>query len=118
MATISSKQKRLIVVNPIAVLASLSLIAALLVLWPFTGSLNDLRVSEPGASGGESVLAGSTVVSFAADEQYWNANCSHGWSGNSSCDDIVARVNSCVVDLNSQYCTQYDAYMEQFILRK
>jgi len=118
MATITSKQKRLTVVNPVAVLASVSLIAILVVLWSFTGNLYNLGNNNPGTFGSPSLVSGGTNVSFVADEQYWSANCSRGWSRNSSCDDIVAHVNSCVVNLNSPYCTQYEAYMEQFNIGK
>src|SRR5215510_7097727 len=52
-------------------------------------------------------------VSFAADEGYWKANCSHGWAKNSLCDSIVLRAQSCQFSAASAYCSNYKDYLQQ-----
>jgi hypothetical protein len=56
----------------------------------------------------------SANVSFASDEGYWNANCSHGWAKDSTCDGIVLRAQSCEVGMASTYCSNYEDYLQQF----
>ena len=57
------------------------------------------------------------ISSFASDLQYWNANCNHGWSSDSMCDEIVARSQSCAISTDSVYCSEYESYLQQFRLK-
>lgn len=59
-------------------------------------------------------ISASTNVSFASDEGYWKANCSHGWAKNSTCDGIVLRAQSCSFTIASTYCSNYADYLQQF----
>lgn len=60
-----------------------------------------------------SFAVGHTAV-FAADQRYWEANCSHGWSGDATCAEIAQRVQSCRISLDSAYCSAYDSYLQSF----
>lgn len=114
MATFSSKQeKRQVFSDPISVLVSVVLIGALVILGPLNASLYN---SINGALGTLNSADGvySADASFASDEQYWDASCSHGWDADSTCDDILLRVQSCVVTIASPYCSNYENYMQQF----
>ena len=113
MTTIPRKQKRLYMVSPITVLAPTTIMAVFLILWLLAGSPYSVSGNIPGTFGNTGVVNGDVAVSFAGDVQFWDANCSHGWSANESCDAIVARANYCGLDLNSPYCMEYDAYMKQ-----
>ncbi len=116
MSTISSKQvKRHSLVNPIPILFLLVLVLALLVFAPFTGNTYDSISSALGAPGNASSgLSANAEASFALDQQYWNTNCSHGWSSDSTCDGIVLRAQSCSISVNSAYCSEYNNYLQQF----
>ena len=116
MSTISSnQQKRHSLVDPIYILVFLVLILALLVLGPLDGNLNNSINSALGTLGNAPAgVSARGDISFASDQQYWDANCSHGWSSNSSCDDIVLRSQSCVANVPSVYCSAYDDYLQQF----
>ena len=119
MSSISSRQvKGQGLVDRILVLVSLVVIGTLMLLDPRTGKI-DITISNARETLGST--AGSTVsrevVSFTSDEQYWSANCSHGWSSDSTCDLLVARARSCAVSVDSAYCSEYDAYMQQFYNR-
>lgn len=52
-------------------------------------------------------------VSFASDERYWSAHCNRGWAGDSTCDDIVIRAQSCEFSNVSTYCSNYEDYLLQ-----
>jgi hypothetical protein len=116
MSTISSRQgKRHGLVDPVYVLAFLVLILALLLLGPLTSSTHSSVNSALGILGrAPAAVSASANVSFATDQKYWEANCSHGWSSNSSCDDIVVRSRSCVANVASAYCSAYKNYLQQF----
>jgi hypothetical protein len=62
-------------------------------------------------------VSNSDDVSFASDEQYWDANCSHGWLSDSRCDDIVSRAQKCA-SITSAYCSDYGVYMQQYYNRR
>jgi len=114
MSTISSKQvNRQGLIDPISVF--LVLILVLLVLGPLAGNVYN-SISRALGTMGNPVSDASvrSDVSFASDQQYWNASCSHGWSSDSTCEAIVLRSQSCVVNLTSAYCSKYDAYLQQF----
>jgi len=117
MSTISSKQaKKQGLVDPVYVLVFLVLFLALLLHGPITdtayssisSSLGTLDVAAPAGE------VASSVVTFNSDQQYWDSNCSHGWSSDSTCEDIVLRSQSCVVSVASGYCSEYDTYLQQF----
>lgn len=52
--------------------------------------------------------------SFASDQRYWSANCSHGWSADSTCNAIMLRAQSCEIASTSTYCSSYKDYLLQF----
>ena len=63
-----------------------------------------------------SAPAGSSTdqeISFTSDLQYWDANCSQGWSNDAECDNIAARAQSCSISMDSAYCSAYNTYMQQ-----
>jgi hypothetical protein len=116
MATISSNQeKKQALVNPLYVLVFLVLLLALLLIGPLSGrtssSINGILGALGGAPAG---LSTSSDVTFASDQQYWDTNCSHGWSSDSTCETIVQRVQSCSVSTGSVYCSEYDHYLQPF----
>ncbi len=116
MATISSKQdKRHALVDPIYVLGFLVLFLALLLLGPLSGSTSNSISGALGTLGDApaGVPAGSNVT-FASDQQYWDANCSSGWSSDSTCENIVQRVQTCSISTTSAYCSAYDLYLQPF----
>jgi hypothetical protein len=109
MSLISSKpSKKHELVDPILVV--LTLILILMVFIPADmGNYNSFG----------SVLesfnrAPTTNISFSSDLQYWDANCSHGWTTDSACTDISARAQSCSIGLDSAYCSEYASYLQQF----
>ena len=115
MSTISSRQvNRQGLIDPISVF--LILILVLLVLGPLAGNLYN-SISRALGTIGNPVSDASirSDVSFASDQQYWNASCSHGWSSDSTCEAIVLRSQACVVSVASTYCSEYDAYLQQFL---
>ena len=116
MSTISSKQEKSHgLVDPFYVLVFLVLILALLVLGPLTGNINNSFSGALGTLGNAPAgVSASTEVSFTSDHQYWNANCSRGWSSDSTCEDIVLRSQSCVANVASAYCSAYADYLQQF----
>jgi len=116
MSTISSNQeKRQALVDPTYVLGFLVLILALLLLGPLSANTYNSISSVLGTlDSAPSGVSAGTNVSFISDQQYWDANCSHGWSSESTCENIVQRSQSCVVNVTSSYCSEYDAYLQQF----
>ena len=116
MSTITSKHgKRQAIVDPTFLLAFLVLILALLAFTPVTtnpydSAGNAIRSFESTSAS----LSASQVISFNSDLQYWDLNCSHGWSAETTCDAIVARSQSCSVSVDSAYCSAYGSYLEQF----
>ena len=115
MSTLSSKPtKRYSPVELISLFVFLALIATLLVI-PFTGSLyNSLSTALGAGNYTHTGISSNASYSFSADQQYWNTNCSHGWSSTSTCDDIVARAQSCSISTASTYCSDYQNYLNQF----
>ena len=119
MATYSTKQeKRQVFGNSVPVLVSVLLIGALVILAPlnasFYSSINGILGSWSNA---DSVYTNAEVVSFTADQTYWDANCSHGWASDSTCDGISLRVQSCAISVASPYCASYENHMQEFFNR-
>jgi hypothetical protein len=52
--------------------------------------------------------------SFATDQAYWQANCSHRWTSDSACEAITLRSQSCKASVDSAYCSAYNNYLKQF----
>ena len=114
MATYSSKQeKRQVFGNYVPVLVSVLLVGALVVLAPlnasFYSSLNGIFGTWTSA---DSVYSNAEVISFSADQTYWDANCTHGWNADAACDGILSRVQSCAISVTSAYCASYEDYMQ------
>ena len=117
MSTFSSKQQKSQgLVDMLLILASIAVISLLVLLGSRADTLYDSfeRVHETQGFVNAGV-SNNPVVSFASDEQYWNANCSHGWGSNSKCDDIVSRAQSCEIGYGSNYCSEYETYMQEFL---
>jgi hypothetical protein len=114
MSTIASKPtKRYNLVNFISVFVFLALLLTLLVM-PFTGNIYHSFSTVLGTVDRTQANVSTNVnYSFSADQQYWETNCSHGWSSNSTCDDIVSRAQSCSISVESAYCSEYDSYLKQ-----
>ena len=114
MATFPSKQKkRQDLVDPMLVFVSIALLSILIAFGPLNGnysSIPNVLVMEGGAADHASSSVG---VSFASDLQYWDANCSRGWTSDSTCDVLVSRTQSCVIGTGSAYCSEYAAYLQQ-----
>jgi hypothetical protein len=115
MATYSSKQdKRQVVADPIALFISAMLIGALVVLGPLNAGMHNSISGTLGIWDGANGVYSSATVSFDADQQYWESNCNHGWTSDSTCDNIFSRVQSCVLSAASPYCSSYEDYMQDF----
>jgi len=115
MSTIPSKQrKRQDLVDP--VLVFLVLILALLVLAPFTGkAYNPFGNLLPAFGSASHSSPLKSEFSFSADQRYWAANCSHGWSSDLVCDAIESRTQSCSISADSAYCSAYATYLKQYL---
>ena len=115
MATYSSKQeKKQGLSSSMSVLLSVALIGVFVILGPLNANLYNSINSVLGIWDGTDGAYTNAQVSFIADEQYWDANCSHGWTSDATCDDIVLRVESCVISLATPYCATYENYMQEF----
>ena len=115
MATYSSKQeKRQVWGNSVPVLVSVLLIGAFVILAPlnasFYSSINGVLGTWSSTDG---IYTNAEVVSFTADQTYWDANCGHGWSSDATCDGIFSRVQSCAISVTSPYCSSYESYMQE-----
>lgn len=116
MATYSSKQeKRQVGGNYLPVVVSVLLIGAFVILAPlnasFYSSLNGVFGTWSNTDG---AYANAKVVSFTADQAYWDANCTHGWTADAACDGIFSRVQSCTLGFATAYCSSYENYMQDF----
>jgi len=101
--------------NPMPVLLSVTLIGVFMVSGPLNATLHNAVDGVLGTFGStDNIYKSPEVASFASDEQYWDFYCSNGWTSDSTCDDIVLRVKSCVVSLASPYCSTYKTYMQEF----
>ena len=115
MTTLSSKQhKRHGRIDPILIMFFCTLIL-LMFFAGFTGDISDSISDMLGSLGNTSTrLSLNTQPSFAADQQYWETNCSHGWSSDSMCETIVNRSQSCSISVDSAYCSEYATYLQQY----
>ena len=110
----SKQQKSRGLIDPIFILFFFAL-AFLMIFAVATGNLDDSLGNLLGSFGsGSTSLSLKSEPSFAADQQYWEANCSRGWSSDSMCEDIVLRSQSCSISTDSAYCSEYDKYLQQY----
>ncbi len=116
MATYSSKQeKKQGLSSSVSVLLSVALIGAFVVLAPLNASLYNSINGVLGIwDSADGVYTNAEVVSFTADQTYWDANCNYGWTSDATCDGIFSRVQSCVISVASPYCSSYENYMQEF----
>jgi hypothetical protein len=116
MATFPSKQKkRQDWVDPLLVLVSIALLSVLIAFGPLNGNMYSSIPNAPVMESGAAEHPSSSVgVSFASDIQYWDAKCSHGWTSDATCDALVSRIQSCALGVGLAYCSEYDAYIQQF----
>ena len=117
MSTITSKHtKRQAVIDPIFLLAILFLVLTTIIFAPINGNTFNPFGNMLGSFGNTSTtLSANTTVSFAYDQAYWDANCSHGWSADATCDVIVQRSQSCAISADSAYCAAYERYLQNFM---
>lgn len=104
MTTFSSKHEK----RQGLILASIALIGVLITFRPLNGRILLTQGNV------ESEVSVSDAASFASDLQYWDANCSHGWRSDSTCDTLVLKIQSCSVGIGSAYCSEYNTYLQQF----
>lgn len=115
MSTISSEHaKRQGLIDPIFVLAVLVVILTFVVFAPSHSFYNGVETRLGSFANSSARLSANSGVSFAADQQYWDMNCSHGWSSDATCDVIVQRSQSCEIGLGSAYCSAYKTYLQAF----
>ena len=115
MSTLSSKPtKTFRTVDFISAFVFLALILTLLVI-PFTGNIyTAVSTALDAGNRANASIAANVNYSFSADQRYWAANCSHGWSSNSTCDNIVTRSRACSISAESAYCSEYENYLKGF----
>jgi hypothetical protein len=103
--------------NPISVLISVTLLGTFAVFAPFNvsffDSININRILPSFYT--PNSLSIIPEPSFTSDQNYWDENCTHGWTSDVTCDAIVSRVQSCLVNNSSLYCSAYETYMKKFL---
>ena len=103
--------------NPISVLISVTLLGTFAVFAPFNVSFFDsININRilPSFYTPNSISV-IPEASFTSDQNYWDENCAHGWSSDITCDAIVSRVQSCLVNNSSLYCSAYETYMKELL---
>jgi hypothetical protein len=113
MSIASSKQTAKHRLNIDLLFALFALALALFILVPSDGKIYNSFHTTPGAF--ETIRTGttSTEISFAADQNYWSANCSSGWRSDARCDFITLRTQSCSLNLASVYCSEYKKHLQE-----
>jgi hypothetical protein len=113
MSIITSKPQKRYVVDPIFIL----FFSALVVLTIFalsTGNLDYLVENAVESLSSTSVhVSVNSAPSFVADQKYWDANCTRGWTSDSLCDTIAGRTQACELSADSAYCSEYKQYLKQ-----
>ena len=115
MTILSSKQrKRDGVIDPVFILLFGTLIL-LMFFAVFTGDV-DVSVNNVLEYFGDipTRMSLTSQPSFAVDQQYWEAYCSHGWSSDAICETIASRSQSCSISADSAYCSEYANYLQQY----
>jgi hypothetical protein len=115
MTTFPSKEAKKQSLDLILVLALIALTSVAMAF----GFLNTNYgfVGMPPSTQGGTISSVSLNIgnSVSADQQYWSAKCSHGWTSDSTCDALASLTQSCVVGIGvpSAYCSEYDSYVQQ-----
>ena len=113
MSTISRKQvKSQGIIDPIFILAMLVVILTFLVFAPANNLYNSVESTLGSLVNTSTGISANGVVSFSSDQQYWESNCGHGWTSDTTCDVIVQRTQSCSASVDSAYCSAYDKYLQ------
>ena len=113
MSTLSQKQARSKgIIDPIFILAVLVVILTFVVFAPANNLYNSAENTLGSFRKASTGLTASSVVSFSSDLQYWESNCTHGWTSDTACDVIVQRTQSCSASVDSVYCSAYDKYLQ------
>ena len=101
--------------NPISVLISVTLLGTFAVFAPFNvsffDSININRIFPSFYT--PNTISAIPEPSFTSDQTYWNENCTHGWTSDVTCDVIVSRAQSCLVNKSSLYCSAYETYLKK-----
>jgi hypothetical protein len=115
MSTYSSKSvKSYSPIDSMSIVVLLVLIVTLLIA-PFASEIYaSINAALSNVRSAPASLSAQSDAVFGVDLQYWNANCSQGWSSDTTCDAIVARSQSCATGLDSAYCSEYNNYLQQF----
>lgn len=96
--------------------ACFALTLILLALAPSNGNLyNPIRTAPGTLERVRPAILTSEDISFTADQRYWNANCSQGWSSDARCGTIVARTQTCSRSTASGYCSEYKSYLQEYL---
>jgi len=110
----SIHQKRNYLLDPILILFITTLIL-LTFFAVFTGNVEHILNSWWTAfDNAPTRVSVDQAPSFAADQAYWEANCSPGWASDAACEVIALRSQSCQASVDSAYCSAYDNYLNQF----
>ncbi|RPJ21694.1 MAG: hypothetical protein EHM33_25455 [Chloroflexi bacterium] len=118
MSIMSLKHTKKYTLNIDLLFALFALTLALLILVPSNENLYISILNAPGAlDRPRATLLTSGDVSFAADQQYWAANCGQEWSSDARCNSIVARTQSCSTSAASGYCSEYKNYLREYLNR-
>lgn len=113
MATYASKrEKRQDLTDVVLVLIGIVLISILIGPGSLDSNLFNFQTNH--VQGSAVAISGNGNSTFAMDEQYWAANCSHGWNSEPACDNIVLRAQTCSTQSASIYCSEYKNYMQKF----
>lgn len=113
----SQHQKRDELIDPIFVLFLLTL-GLLMIFAVSAGDVHDPIGTLLGSFGNTTThLSLDVQTSFAADLQYWDTYCSHGWSADSMCEAIASRSQSCWISIDSAYCSEYTKYLKQYSIK-
>jgi hypothetical protein len=103
--------------NPISVLISVTLLSTFAIFAPFNisvfDSININRILPSFYT--PNSISDIPEPSFTSDQNYWDENCTHGWTSDLTCDAIVSMVQSCLINKASLYCSAYETYMKELL---
>jgi len=115
MSIISVRPTKKYTLNIDLLFALFALTLVLFILIPSNGNMYVSIRNAPGAlDRPRAALLTSGDLSFAADQQYWAANCSQEWSSDARCNSIVARTQSCFSSAAAGYCSEYKNYLQGY----
>ena len=96
------------------VMLLISIVLVSILIGPGSLDMSSIKFQTSQVLGSRAAISSNEYISFAMDRQYWDANCSHGWSSDSTCDNIVIRAQTCSTQITTTYCSDYKEYMKQF----